>query len=112
MYIDGFCDTDNVCKCIKQTAQSEKCVYDLKFENSQQILVVKENVGFASVTIKIEPSDPLCIWQKNVTFKVSCISYTATYDEDYQGSNCKFCLKYLSFCVWNIFILLIFFQIF
>ena len=85
MYIDGFCDTDNVCKCVKQTVQSEKCVYDVKFENSQQILVVKENVGFASVTIKIEPSHPSCVWQKAVSFKVSTKKYTATEGADYQG---------------------------
>ena len=87
-----------MCRCTEQTVTtpapqittttsfpSIQCVYNLIFENSQQILVVKENVGFASVTIKIEPSHPSCVWQKAVSFKVSSKKYTATEGADYQG---------------------------
>ena len=64
---------------------SIQCVYNLIFENGQQILVVKENTGFASVIIKIEPTHPSCVWQKAVSFKVSTKKYTATEGADYQG---------------------------
>ena len=88
----------NVCRCTEQTVttsaplitaparfQSDPCTFNLVFENNEQILVVREDVGYASIIVKIEPSHPLCVWQKTVTFKVSCKSYSAIYDEDYQG---------------------------